>query len=194
MDSGVPFFARTIEKRLPTIRSSWHSTYVSHLKFSFGQKLRSGVYEATAPRFQVPVVVKFARFAWEIAALDSECEAYRWIEGQDIGPMFLGLLTEEGRIIGFIIERMTDAHHATPTELRLCQVALSKLHNLGILHGDVNKHNFLVKDGRAILIDFERARATEDKSALREEMECLLDELGDTSGRGEIVLLDRHSA
>ena len=101
--------------------------------------------------------------------------------------MFLGLLTEEGRIIGFIIERLTDAHHASPTELRLCQVALSKLHNLGILHGDVNKHNFLVKDGRAILIDFECARATEDKSALREEMECLLDELGDTSGRGENV-------
>lgn len=137
-------------------------------------------------------MVKFARFAWEIPALDHECRAYQWIEGQDIGPRFLGFLTEEGRTIGFIIERIADARHATPADLRLCQEALSKFHNLGILHGDVNKHNFLVKDGRAILIDFECARVSEDRPALREETNCLSDKLGDTSGKGGNILYGRH--
>lgn len=192
MDSGVPFFARTIKRRLPTIRSGWHSTYVSHLEFSFRQNLRSGVYEDTAPRLQVSVVVKFARFAWEIPALDRECKAYRWIEGQDTGRRFLGFLVEKGRIIGFIIERMIDARHATPTELRLCQKTFSKLHKLGILHGDVNKNNFLVKGGRPIVIDFECARVSEDKPALREKIECLSNKLGDTSGKGGNILFDRN--
>ena len=70
---------------------------------------------------------------------------YEWIDGHQIGPEFLGHLTEEGRVIGFLIERVFDCRHATPEDLSLCQHTLAKLHKLGIKHGDTNKHNFLIR-------------------------------------------------
>lgn len=185
---GPPRFVRTIERQLPTIESRWHPNLIDHLELSFGQKLRSGVYEAVSSGFPRPVVAKFARFEWEIPALDRECMAYRWIEGKGLGPKFLGHLSEDGRINGFVMERITGARHATPDDLVLCQVALSKLHDLGILHGDVNRHNFLIKDDQAILIDFECARMSEDKSAFLEEIKSLPDQLGDMSGRGGSIV------
>ena len=50
--------------------------------------LLPNVYKATTPRFHFPVIVKFARFPWEIDYYDQETQAYSWIEGHDIGPEF----------------------------------------------------------------------------------------------------------
>ena len=166
------------------MQSVWHPTHLDHLELTFGTKLRSGVYEATSPRFPVTVVAKFARFAWEIDAIENESAAYQWIDGYRIGPSFLGHISEEGRIIGFIMEKIENARHAGPEDLTLCHKTLSKLHKLGIVHGDVNKHNFLVRDGHATLIDFECAQKCEDGSASKQELGCLVEELRDTSGRG----------
>jgi len=55
---------------------------------------------------------------------------------------------------------------------------------LGIKHGDINKHNFLIHDGKAILIDIESATRCSDWKILEEEFGQLKDELRDTSGRG----------
>lgn len=66
-----------------------------------GEKLRTGVYEVTCPRFDTFVVAKFARFEWEIQYLENETVAYEWIDGRKIGPRFLGHLTEGDRVIGF---------------------------------------------------------------------------------------------
>lgn len=183
-ENGQPYFARAIKKQLPSVKSAWHPTHVDHLELALGKKLRSGIYEATSPRFRFTVVAKFARFAWEIDALENECMAYQWIEGQSIGPKFLGHLTEDGRVIGFLMEMIANARHATEDDLGLCQKTLAKLHQLGIVHGDVNKHNFLIGDGHATLIDFECARKSEDKRAFKEEMRSLLEQLSDTSGKG----------
>lgn len=92
-----------------------------------GEKLRSNVYEATCPRFSSIVVVKFARTHWEIQYLEKETAAYEWIKDHPIGPEFLGHVAEEGRIMGFIMSRVEDGHHATLDETtmmpatRLCQ-------------------------------------------------------------------------
>lgn len=103
-----------------------------------GGKLRSNVYEATCSRFESTVVVKFARFDYEIWQLDAETTANEWIDSHGIGPKFLGHLTEEGRVIGFIVERITEFRDATPDDLTLCQQTLSKIHDLGIKHVDIN--------------------------------------------------------
>ncbi len=99
-----------------------------------GDKLRFNVYEASTPQFDQPIVVKFAQFPFEIPYLDSETSAYQWIQNHQIGPRFLGHLTEEGRVIGFAMERIT----STPEDLALCQQTLSKSHRLGIKHGDAD--------------------------------------------------------
>ena len=99
------------------------------------------MYKTSAPQLNLPVVVKFARFPFEIPYLDSKTSAYQWIQSHQIGPQFLGHLTEEGRVIGFVMKRITGHRHATMEDLALRQKTLSKLH-LSIKHGDINKHNF----------------------------------------------------
>lgn len=66
-------------------------------------------------------------------------------------------MTEEGRVIGFLISRIADCRHAAPEDFDPCHSILSKLHKLGIKHGDLDKNNFLVHDDKATLIDFDFA-------------------------------------
>jgi predicted Ser/Thr protein kinase len=180
-----PHFAEITKAQLPGITKVWHPLQIDYLELQMGKKLRSNVYEATCPRFNSTIIAKFARFEWEMPRLDAETSAYQWIENQQIGPKLLGHLSEEGRVIGFIIERITNCHHATPEDLPLCQQTLSKLHRLGVKHGDVNKHNFLIHDGTATLIDFENSTRCNDAKVLEgEEFQKLQEELQDTSGRG----------
>ncbi|KAJ5207512.1 hypothetical protein N7491_001859 [Penicillium cf. griseofulvum] len=104
---------------------------------------------------RISVATLPCRFDWEIQYLENETTAYEWIEGYDIGPRFLGHLTEDGRVIGFLMERIRDARHAGPQDLESCREVLSRLHCLGIHHGDTNRFNFLIRDSQAVLIDFD---------------------------------------
>ena len=97
-----------------------------------GEKLRTGIYEVKGHMFgpgDAVVVAKFARFDWEIQYIENETTVYQWIDGHNIGPRFLGHLTEDARVIGFLMERIQD--------LEPCQQTLSRLHCLGIRHGDI---------------------------------------------------------
>lgn len=87
---------------------------------NMGQQLCSNVYEATCSRFTLKFIAKFASFDRQIPRLNAETSAYQWIENHQIGPEFLRHLTEEGSIIGFIVELMDDCHHATPEDLAPC--------------------------------------------------------------------------
>ena len=181
---GRPHFSEVKKVELPGVTHLWHPVQIDHLDLHMGQSLRSNVYEATTPQFDLPFIVKFARFPYEIQYIDSETSAYQWIQNHQVGPQFLGHLTEEGRVIGFAIEHITDCRHAMPDDLSLCQQALSKLHWLNIKHGDINKHNFLIHDDRATLIDFECALQCNDAEVLEEEFRRLEKELSDKSGKG----------
>lgn len=148
------------------------------------KKLRTNVYEATSPDFPSTIIVNFARFPWEIAQLNAETAAYGWIDGHHIGPAFLGHLTEEGRVIGFLIERVAEGRHAMPADLAACQKVLAKLHSLGIKHGDINRHNSLLCGGNAVLIDFDAAQKSHDHGMLDDELQRVEQELCDSSGKG----------
>ncbi|KAM7217205.1 alpha-galactosidase A precursor [Rhypophila decipiens] len=157
--------------------------------FHQGRKLRSNVYEVTCPGFSsTTIIAKFARFEWEVPQLEAETTAYSWIEGQQIGPAFLGHLTEEGRVIGFLIGQVTGCRHAKPEDLPLCRSVLSRLHKLEIKHGDINKHNFLICDEKATLIDFDCASRFASCDELDVELHDLHNQLLDTSGRGGRVV------
>jgi tRNA A-37 threonylcarbamoyl transferase component Bud32 len=119
-----------------------------------------------------------------VPQLEAETTAYQWIEGQQIGPTFLGHLTEECRVIGIVMVRIADCRHATPDDFALCYQALSKLHRIGIKHGDINKHNFLIHAGGATLIDFDNASRTTSSKELETEMCSLQEQLSDMPGRG----------
>ena len=80
-----------------------------------------------------------------------------------------------------------DARHATPADLEACSQALAKLHQLGMLHGDVYRYNILVTSQGVTLIDFANARKSEEPAAVEEEMQVLEErlhsELGKPGGR-----------
>jgi tRNA A-37 threonylcarbamoyl transferase component Bud32 len=93
-------------------------------------------------------------------------------------------LTEEGRIIGFVMALIVGCRHVTLEDLDICQTALARLHRLGIKHGDVNKHNFLVHQGTVTLIDFDTASEATSPGELDDELHHLQESLSDYSGRG----------
>ncbi|GAB1211934.1 hypothetical protein ATERTT37_001058 [Aspergillus terreus] len=69
-------------------------------------------------------------------------------------------------------------------EVRCASEVLSRLHALGIRHGDINRFNFLVQDSKATLIDFDTARKCDDRKVLLQELEGLPASLEDLSYRG----------
>lgn len=76
-------------------------------------------------------------------------------------------------------------------DLSVYQDVLSKLHDMGVSRGDVNRYNFVVADDGswAKLVGFESARKCTDERILQKEMESLSDELRDESGRGGKVII-----
>ncbi|KAI0536709.1 hypothetical protein GGR58DRAFT_378695 [Xylaria digitata] len=184
--TGRPVFSRTTNQVLPRVESTWHPTQIDHLELKKLERLRQNIHLVTHPLFNRPVIVKFAEFPWRIPYYEAETTAYEWIEGAGVSSKFLGHLTEAGRVIGFILENIGDARTAGPEDLKACQAALARLHSLGIKHGDINKHNFLVRDGKAVLVDFETARKSGDRGELETEYQRSEESLRDPSCRGGV--------
>jgi hypothetical protein len=182
-ENTSPHFSWTLQRTFSGIQHTWHSVFVDYLSLTMVKMLLPNVYEATTPRFDGLVIVKFARFPWEIDYYDQETQAYSWIEGHDIGPVFLGHVTEGERVIGFLLQRVA-GRHARPTDLQLCRTVVSNLHSLGIYHGDLNKHNFLIQPSRAYLIDFEASRKVSNQQLLISELNGLEREICSESKKG----------
>ena len=100
------------------------------------------------------VIAKIARFEWEIPRIEREIRVYQLLEYSGLTPRFLGYIHENGRIIGFLLEKI-EGRFASIQDLDICEVALGKLYELGFLYGDVNRYNFLVAEGGIKLLDFE---------------------------------------
>lgn len=71
-------------------------------------------------------------------------------------------------------------------DLATCQNILAKLHALGIKHGDINKHNFLVNNENVVLVDFESVQKCSVKEELESEYRYLEQSLKDPSRRGGV--------
>ncbi|KAL1880036.1 hypothetical protein Daus18300_001399 [Diaporthe australafricana] len=134
-------------------------------------------------------VAKIARFEWEIPRLERETHAYQVIQHTDIGPRFLGHIHEQGRIIGFLLEKL-DGRPAGIEDLSQCQEVLGRYHGLGLIHGDVNRYNFIIGESRVKMVDFEHYQETSSQEQMNSEMLSLPSELEDESGRGAGFLTD----
>lgn len=138
------------------------------------------------------MIVKIARFEWEIRRIERETRAYQ-VLGQrgasDVAPRFLGHVHEGGRVMGLLLEKWDGrSGGASIEDLSACEAALARFHGLGLFHGDANRYNFLVGQdgcGEVKLIDFECFQEGASEKMRAEEMQSLRDQLQDTSGRGE---------
>lgn len=97
---------------LPEIRTEWHEQHVDVLTLKSTRRFRSGVHEA---RYNdVPTIAKIACFEWEMRRIEREIWAYSLLEDHHnqhpnkspIVPKFLAYLTENGRIMGLLLEKV----------------------------------------------------------------------------------------
>ncbi|KAJ8113761.1 hypothetical protein OPT61_g4185 [Boeremia exigua] len=186
-------------QQLGGVQNAWHSTQVDVLDLERVERLTATAFEAVVRETTKPTptaatilprhsrfVAKIARFEWEIPRIERETRAYQLLQQKesDLAPRFLGHIREGNRVMGLLLEKLDDRRSAGISDLHDCEVALGRLHNLGILHGDVNKHNFLVGDDGVTLIDFERFQENSTELSRASEMRSLRAELEDRSGRG----------
>ncbi|KAF2964766.1 hypothetical protein GQX73_g8802 [Xylaria multiplex] len=176
-DGSLAVFA--YHEPLQEITFTWHEKRIDVLSLPRIKRLRSGVFETLYEGRAA--VAKIARFEWQIPSLTRETWAY----------CFLGHLTENGRVMGFLMEKL-EGRFACLDDLTQCAALLKRLHglgDLGLVHGDVNRYNFIVEEcyrGCVRLVDFEHAQDYDEKLA-QAELESLPAELAEETGRGSTI-------
>ncbi|OTB01164.1 hypothetical protein M426DRAFT_266532 [Hypoxylon sp. CI-4A] len=188
-------------RALAGVKCQWHHTSVDFLDLEKTRQLTAMVFEAgvsphlialpssssssSSPTITT-VIAKIARFEWELPRIEQETRVYQLLDGHPgLAPRFLAHVHEGGRTVGFLLEKIIEGRPASAQDLRACETALGNLHKLGIVHGDVNRYNFLVTEKEGVkLLDFERSRENASLEEMSREMESLRAELVDDSGRG----------
>lgn len=180
----------TSNRTLAGVKCQWHPNLVDVLELERTKQLTAAAFEALShstlpsiPASPATVIAKIARFEWEIPRVERETRAYQLLEGSGLAPRFLGHLHENGRIMGLLLEKV-EGRPACAQDLGDCEAAVERLHGLGLLHGDVNRYNFLITAEGVKLIDFERVQENASPGSMSKEVESLRAELVDESGRG----------
>ena len=172
---------------LKGVTTCWHHNLVDVQSLAFEERIRSRV--RVVKYNSKSVIAKIARFEFEIPWVETETAIYQAIDGHGIGPAFLGHLVEHGRVMGFLIEKI-DGVHGEIGDLEACQSIVKRLHSLGIVHGDLNKYNFIVGPTRTTLVDFEDAIKNGSKEAMQKEFAGLTEQLTEETGRGGPAMPD----
>lgn len=94
--------------------------------------------------------------------IETEMMAYRACDGHNLTPKFLGHVSEEGRVIGFIMEYIEGARMPIVSfrEVTLCREALRRFYALtGWQRADKGntRNNFLIRDEHVWLVDLSTA-------------------------------------
>jgi len=179
-----------LNRTLAGVKCQWHHTRVDCLELEKTKQLTAMAFEAVSHSIlpitlpsPATMIAKIARFEWELPRVEQETRAYQLLEGSGLAPRFLAHVHENGRIVGFLLEKI-EGRSASFQDLSVCESALGKLHELGLVHGDVNRYNFLVTEEGVKLLDFERLRENASPESMSKELENLRAELIDESGRG----------
>ncbi|KAJ5755201.1 hypothetical protein N7533_004744 [Penicillium manginii] len=143
----------------------WHPVSVDCLELKRIKQFTATTYEATysggeplVTMSSPVVIVKIARFEWELPRVSQETLIYKSLEEKGLAPRFLG------RVIGFMLEQL-EGREANIKDLSSCQSALQRLHDIGILHGNANRYISIIQDDKAQLIDFEKSQLCHGSTA-----------------------------
>lgn len=64
--TGRPVFSRTTDHVFPGVENIWYPTQIDHLELKELDRLQQNIHLVTYPRFNCPVIVKFAQTLWQI--------------------------------------------------------------------------------------------------------------------------------
>ena len=168
-------------KPLKGVTTCWHHNLVDVQSLTLEERLNARV--RVVKYNSKSVIFKIARFEFEVPSMETETAIYQAINDHGIGPAFLGHLVEHGRVMGFLIEKI-DGRNGEIGNLEACESIVKRLHSLGIVHGDLNKYNFIIGPTRTTLIDFENAMENGSEEAMQKELTRLTEQLTEETGRG----------
>ena len=185
-EEGRFSIGRTEWRELDTIDKAWHPRRIDRSELEGG---RCGIEEVQG-RGQMYCAVYGGRFGLDevmvctewypdsIYGIAHETEMYEAVEGQGIGPVFVGHVTENRRrVIGYMVERV-DGRAAGREDVEGCCEVLGRLHRLGIGYGRFWEGCFLCTDKGIVLHGFGGAYRTSERQKLQEEMDRLRQWLG----------------
>ncbi|KAH9885009.1 hypothetical protein F4778DRAFT_518197 [Xylariomycetidae sp. FL2044] len=175
---------------LDEVGSPWHPRHIDVLSLkrisSYNGRVHEVIFEGRR------AISKIASFQWWNPQIEYESWVYETLakdrsefpDKPPIAPAFLGHLTEQGRRIGFLLEK-AQGHFASLVDIKKCEVTLRRLHGIGLVHGDANRYNFVVdaSTGDVKMIDFEHADVYDEEKG-RVEIEELRAQLTEETGRG----------
>lgn len=138
---------------------------------------------------------KMAPFQWLLHSLEHELSIYHYLEEHEFKwmPHLRGYAfeNEPSRVVGFLIDEIP-GRAANIEDLEACTAVIRRLHDVGVVHGDIRRYNFVVMpSGEAKAIDFETSilRTTKDSEEWgklkQDELEQIEDRLRDESGIGK---------
>ncbi len=170
---------------LKAVESIWHPQHIDVLSLPKERHIKGDVYETMYQGRRA--VAKIASFDWQIGGIEDETFLYSLInrdrDANKYVPEFIGHLTENGRVMGMLLE-FVQGRAAGIQDLERCETVVSWLHGLGIVHGDVNRHNFIVDAaGNIHVIDFMNTEPWTAEGA-QGELQSLREQLTETSSRG----------
>ncbi|KAI1826653.1 hypothetical protein F4861DRAFT_536963 [Xylaria intraflava] len=172
--TGQAAVTGTTSDPLPGVSDVWDSDsyeyldlYILEIDGCEGGKCKDNVKLVNHPSLKTPrnvAVMKYAIFPDDIPSIERETMIYKRLQGFPSAPKFLGHVTENGRVIGFLMEYIRSARPAdigglfTDLALAKCRKALVDLHGLGVIHNDADPRNcFIRPDGAAVWIDYDMA-------------------------------------
>lgn len=130
----------------------------------------------TSPLTIATVIARIAHFEWEIPRTEQETRAYQLLEESGLAPRFLDHVHENGRTMGFLLEKVEDV--PLPSKIWICvKQRWEKLHGMGFVHGDVNLYNFLITNEGVQLLDFEHLVENASPELILKELENVRAEL-----------------
>ncbi|KAI0424119.1 hypothetical protein F5Y09DRAFT_348044 [Xylaria sp. FL1042] len=188
LEDGEVGFSQTFKVPIKGISKkccSWHPTKIEFNELEdityTDKRLDGRIFNAKHPLFEGKnLFVKIDPWSSYCAkkAMATETKAYQLLEGLEIAPKFLGHVTCDGAIIGFILE-MVEGAQTTKKEDESARIeAVKKLHAVGITHGCAHHGNFLkVGQDKMLIIDFEESKFGE--KATRKRMDADILRIGD---------------
>ncbi|EEY18551.1 conserved hypothetical protein [Verticillium alfalfae VaMs.102] len=144
--------------------SKWHPVSVDCLELERSKQLTVSAFEVITPS-SIPtfdasspttVIAKIARFKWEVPRTEQETIAYQLLDGSGLVPRFLAHIHENGRIMGFLLQKLEGRHASI--------------------------HDLMQEDGIKLL-DFENFQENASPGLMQKELENLSDQLVEESGR-----------
>ncbi|KAE8139799.1 hypothetical protein BDV38DRAFT_280715 [Aspergillus pseudotamarii] len=176
----------------PSVKCIWHASLIDCMDLTKTRTISPNAFEVTCPLtklgVQDKVIAKLARFEWEIQGIERETQAYKMLERPGLAPRFVGYVHEHGRMIDLVLEKL-EGRHGYIEDLSTCQALLQRFHALGLLHGDVNRYNFIVQQGSAKLIDFEHSRhCPREVEAMNTEISSFHEQLVEEPWRGAGII------